>query len=166
MAFISGVSAFGAGTVYSLANGDNLFVLGNANVISSGSRAIHSTDGGCFVTVAGFVAANDDGIALGNNSTLDSGIRVVVALGAMVSGGDDGIEIFGPGSFVNNMGTISGAYGITTNGDGGSHATWLNSGMISASQDGLHVGGSETRVFTNTGQVFSRLNAYYSYGIG
>ena len=139
MPLIIATTSTGSGIQYDLADGDSLYVLAGASVVSTANVAIRGVGSSHTVRVLGNVyGAGDDGIQLGDAAT-DSHLLVEVLAGASVGGRDDGIQMLGMATQVRNHGTIFGNYGVSFFGDSATSATLFNDGSITAANVGLYV---------------------------
>lgn len=153
MATMIGTTSVGVTTRYTLAAADAIYVLAGANVVASEASAIEAFGSMNVATVAGNVYGDTDGIALGDNRSLDAGAVVRVLAGATVSGGDDGVQMLAHDAYISNLGTITGRYGINMQGDLDAVSRIFNAGMVSANIDGIYLAGPEAKVITNTGTI-------------
>ena len=169
MVLIVGSTSTGTGIRYDLAAADNMFVLNNANIVSTDNAAIRGLGGNHTVTVSGHVYGEGrDGISLGNTLATDSNNRVVVNAGGYVGGDDDAISLTGSDTHVENYGSLSGNYGINIYGPSGSNSTIINAGTISAKYGAIYSGGNANITLLNTGSIngSGSGSAYTSNGSG
>jgi len=153
MATIIGGNSYGATTRYTLTPGSSIFVLSSSDVVALEQSSIVGLGSSNTATVAGRVYGDIDGIAFGDDRNLDSGAVVRVLAGASVSGGDDGVQVLAHDSYISNLGTITGRYGINMQGDLEGVSQIFNAGIVSANIDGLYLAGPEAKVITNTGTI-------------
>lgn len=153
MATIIGTTSVGVTARYTLAAADAIYVLAGANVVASEDTAIEGLGSLNVATIAGNVYGDVDGIGFGDNRTLDASAVVRVLAGASVSGADDGVQVLAHDSYVSNLGTIAGRYGINMQGDLDGVSRIFNAGVVSANIDGLYLAGPEAKVITNTGII-------------
>lgn len=165
MATIIGTTSVGVTTRYALATGDAIYVPAGANVVASEAPAIEGLGSHNVATVAGNVYGDVDGIAFGDNRSLDAGAVVRVLTGAAVSGSDDGVQVLGHDAYVSNLGAITGRYGINIQGDLNGVSRIFNAGTVSANIDGLYLAGPEAKVITNTGTIEGGRFALHSLDI-
>ncbi len=156
MALIVGTPYNGAGTPFSLADGDNFIVQLDVLIYSNNNTAVTSVKGGHLFDVYGTIIGTQ-GISMGTMPDDYNNKVIIRATGSVASlhNGDDTIEVNGGQSTVINYGLVTGKYGIYFYSSMGSGSVVENYGTILTSQTSIGNITSQNIKILNTGTITS-----------
>lgn len=160
-------SSTGPGLRANLTTADSVFVASGVTVGSTDNSAISGTGSNHIANIQGSVVGNYDTIKLGDDSTIDSGQRLIVGDDGYIgqfSSGAYGAWIRGFNSTVENSGTIwSANVAIVIQGTSASSQSELtNTGIIEGKTYGILRTGTETFIVQNSGTLKAGSYAFYS----
>lgn len=119
---------------------------------TSGGNGVFGTGSNQTVRVEGTVVGMA-GISMGD-STVDTGARIWIGAGGLVSGTGNGVISTNSGTLISNFGTIEGANGIVLTGNGLGFSKVSNAGLIYGTVNAINASGTEAISIYNTGTIW------------
>ena len=151
MVEITAISVTQAGTVWSVPEGDTLFVGRDILIRSTGANTVLCDSGGT-VSIGGVISSTfSDAIQISGNNNIIENRSIVMAA-------DDGISFFGVNNIVTNSGSIFGNWGLFFNSNGvenGGSTTVTNSGSITGVVAAISHNLNQDITITNSGSIIS-----------
>jgi Ca2+-binding RTX toxin-like protein len=151
MVEITAVSVTQAGTVWSVPEGDTLFVGRDILIRSTGADTVLCDSGGTVSNGGVISSTSSDAIRIGGNDNVIDNRAIIMAA-------DDGISFFGINNTVTNSGSIFGNWGLFFNSNGvenGGVTTVTNTGSITGIVTAISHNLEQDITITNSGSIIS-----------
>lgn len=163
--YVENSTSGGSVTPYNLGTDESILV-GSAGVVySTGSNAIFGNSANQSAYISGTVLASvSDGIHFGLDGQ-QAGIRVTIAESGYIQAGNIGVNAYGSGVRVVNMGSINASLGIAIGSIDGSTCTVTNTGTITGSTSGVGNRGTGGIHLVNEGKIVAEYSFYGSGGV-